>query len=53
MRNIDYVLELLVAVKFMSSVLRSVEVWYLLLNNSINILPRLPRLLHHVPSPSS
>lgn len=35
-RNIDYVLELLVAVKFMSSVLRSVVVWYLLLNNSIS-----------------
>ena len=40
MRNIDYVLELLVAVKFMSSVLRSVVVWYLLLNNSINKVPR-------------
>lgn len=53
MRNIDYVLELLVAVKFVSSVLRSVVVWYLLLNNSINILPRPPRLLHHAPSPSS
>ena len=39
--------------KLVSSVLRSIVIWYLLLNNSINILPRLPRLLHHVPSQSS
>ena len=52
-RNIDYVLELLVIVKFVSSVLRSVVVWYLLLNNSINILRCIRSLLHHVPSQSS
>lgn len=38
-RNVDYALEVLVLLKLVSSVLRSIVIWYLLLNNSINILP--------------